>query len=153
MVPNRGQKFGFMPDLVRFPRQGPAHTAQATNEHGQLCVKLRSLLRGEAVAQRMQGGTQAQIRLVPVRPSQFLHDVLEPDVRLLYRHIKHVQSCHTHTSLLLHILPMSASLRYPGLVISSPTKEGQDLCLLRSSVPGRRGARETSTVSDLGIRG
>src|SRR5262245_15647291 len=66
MLSNRGEKGGFMSDLVRFPRRGPALIIQAANEHGQLCAELDSLRRGEAVAQRMQGDTQAHIGFVPV---------------------------------------------------------------------------------------
>jgi hypothetical protein len=74
----------------------PALVVEAADEHRELGSELGDFLDREAVAERMQRGSQRQVASVPVVPAQLLPELVEPGVGLMNRRVEGIETGDRH---------------------------------------------------------
>src|SRR6267378_3548459 len=86
----------------RLARRIPAFVVEAADQHRKLGSELGDLVDGEAVAERVQGRAQPDVRVAP-RAAQARHQLAQPPVGLVDRRVEYVQTCETHRA--THLRP------------------------------------------------
>src|SRR5262245_3206056 len=92
LLPDSAEELLPLANLRRLASRVPAFVIKPADQHRELRPELRHLLHREPVAQRMQDGSQGQVGLLLLLPAQYLHQLVEPCVGLLYRRVKHVET-------------------------------------------------------------
>ena len=70
----------------------PAVIVNATDENGELRPDVNGVLGADPVAERVQRGLQHIVSELAISGSQPLHEILQPQVRLLQSPVEHVEA-------------------------------------------------------------